>query len=117
MELSNEQRQQITDKLTLLEGELEEEIKETKIRSQPVELDQQAVGRVSRVDAIQQQQMQLASLQRLERRLQLVRAAQSRIDAEDFGLCANCEEPIEWKRLLAVPESPICIDCASKAGK
>ena len=114
MPLDKKQKNEIFKKLVDLEKELEEEVQGARLSSQPVKLDQQSVGRVSRIDAIQQQQMQLASLQRLERRLQMVKAAQSRVGTEEFGYCVKCEEPIDIQRLKAVPESPVCVKCAGK---
>ena len=114
MPLSTEQRLEIKKTLVDLENQLQEDVIQAKEGSRPVSLDQQAVGRVSRVDAIQQQQMHTASLKRLEKRLSMVKAALGRIDSEEFGDCAICEEPIAFKRLKARPESPLCLTCAGK---
>ncbi len=113
--LNQNQLQEIKSSLEALEKQLEVEIEETKSLSQPVTLDQQSVGRVSRIDAIQQQQMHLSSLRRLEQRLSLVKAAHHRLSSEEFGDCKICEEPIPFERLKARPESAICIACAKKA--
>ena len=43
--------------------------------------------------------------------------AESRLEREDFGICQSCKEPIEMKRLLAVPETALCYDCAVEAGR
>ena len=43
--------------------------------------------------------------------------AESRLDREDFGICQSCGEVIEMKRLLAVPETTLCYDCAVEAGR
>ena len=115
MELTPAQKQDIKSQLEQLVSELEQSIEDVKPSSQPVELDQQAVGRVSRIDAIQQQQLQLASLQRMKQRLGMVKEALERIDSEDFGLCLKCEEPIGIDRLKARPESQACMECMKKA--
>ena len=98
-------------KLEALQESLEEDLAQAKKSSAPVELDQTAVGRVSRIDAIQQQQMQLASIQRLELRLELIKEAYNRIDDGSYGICKICEEDISDKRLEARPESPVCVNC------
>lgn len=84
-----------------------------------VELDQSAVGRVSRVDALQQQQMALANKRRAERRLEGVEAAIERYeeDSEAFGWCPGCGEPIGVRRLRAVPESVFCVPCLHARGR
>lgn len=115
MELTPAQKQDIKAQLELLVTELEQSIEDVKPSSQPVELDQQAVGRVSRIDAIQQQQLQLASLQRMKQRLGMVKEALEKIDSEDFGYCLKCEEPIGFERLKARPESQACMECMKKA--
>lgn len=97
-----------------LEESLPQDIVNAKKSSQPVELDQTAFGRVSRVDAIQQQQMQKAAIQRMEQRLELVKQALGKMNSDRYGLCITCEEPISIERLFARPESPLCIDCAKK---
>jgi len=85
-------------------------------RSNTVELDQTAVGRVSRVDALQQQQMALAEQRRAGLRLAAVRRALDRLndDPEEFGICAACGEPIGIGRLRALPEATLCVPCQSR---
>lgn len=109
--LGDDSRKLLKEKLLTLEKELIEAISNAKESSKPVTLDQQATGRVSRIDAIQQQQMSLAALKRQEQQLALVRQALSKVDTESFGLCIKCEEPISEERLIARPESPICKAC------
>ena len=85
--------------------------------AQIVELDQSKVGRVSRMDALQNQAMAKESQQRRILQLQRITGALQRIDKEAFGLCARCEEEIHYKRLELDPTTVLCIDCANKRGK
>jgi len=82
-------------------------------RSGTVALDQSRVGRVSRADALQQQEMAKASRRRAALRLERVEAALERIraDPDQFGWCPDCGEPIPLRRLEAVPESVLCVPC------
>lgn len=80
-----------------------------------VELDQSKVGRLSRMDALQAQAMAKASGQRREETLLRIIAALKRLEDGDFGLCLNCDEPINPKRLAFDPTVTLCIDCASAA--
>lgn len=84
---------------------------ETAASARPVTLDQQAVGRVSRIDAIQQQQMAAANRRRTQLRLSQTRQALEAVATGDYGLCRKCEEPIGIRRLRVRPETPICLDC------
>lgn len=77
----------------------------------PVVLDQQAVGRLSRMDALQNQNMELATEQRRQQRLHVIDAALKRIDAGDFGFCVICDEAISPQRLAFDPAVACCVTC------
>lgn len=81
----------------------------------PVELDQTKVGRLSRMDAMQQQAMAQASGRRTEMELQRIRTAIGRLRSGDYGYCVKCDEEIAEKRLKIDPSALICIDCARAA--
>jgi len=81
-----------------------------------VTLDQQSVGRLSRMDALQGQAMAQEQDRRREAELARVDAAQHRIETGDFGYCISCDEPIAEKRLRLDPAVPTCVDCAGGAG-
>ena len=83
--------------------------------TQPVTLDQQSVGRVSRIDAIQQQQMALASHDQAMQMLKQVQQALRRIESNEYGYCQECAEPIAFARLQVQPFAGLCIDCQSAA--
>ncbi|MEL6290731.1 MAG: TraR/DksA C4-type zinc finger protein, partial [Pseudomonadota bacterium] len=76
---------------------------------QAPELDQTSVGRVSRIDAIQAQQMALANKRNRQRELAQIEAALTRLDDGDFGYCVTCDEPINPKRLGLNPAVPTCM--------
>ena len=78
-----------------------------------VELDQQSVGRLSRMDALQRQAMADAQAARRATRRRRIRAALSRLDAGEFGYCEDCGERIPDARLALDPTAPLCVDCAS----
>lgn len=91
--------------------ELDDSLRRSDADTRPVELDQQAVGRVSRIDAIQHQQMALAGRAQAERLLQHVELALVRIDKDEFGYCLQCGEQIAFARLQAQPWAVLCIEC------
>ncbi|OSQ49150.1 TraR/DksA family transcriptional regulator [Thalassospira alkalitolerans] len=79
----------------------------------PVELDQQAVGRLSRMDALQNQQMHLEQERRRLAELDRIEKTLSRIESANYGYCHNCGEAIEKKRLEFDPTTPLCVECAA----
>ena len=79
-------------------------------RTDVVDLDQ-PIGRLSRMDAMQQQKMAQAQMRRHKLRLQQVKQALSAYDEGEFGECRKCEEPVGYRRLKARPESPFCVEC------
>ena len=79
-----------------------------------VELDQSSVGRLSRMDAIQMQQMNIESERRRNRELIALNAALTRIEDAEFGICIECGDEINPKRLEIDLVTTLCIDCASK---
>ena len=82
----------------------------------PVELDQQSVGRLSRVDAIQVQAMAIATESRRQDSLHRIGAALRRLDDGEYGYCLGCDEDIPAKRLAIDPAVTRCVDCAGRAG-
>lgn len=77
----------------------------------PVELDQQSVGRLSRMDALQKQNMELATEYRRQMRVKAIDAALQRIDNGEFGYCMICDEEIAPQRLEFDPAIAFCISC------
>ena len=82
-----------------------------------VELDQSRVGRLSRMDALQNQAMSVETDRRRKIELQLIEAALGRLEEGDYGICLGCGEAIAPQRLALNPTAPICIDCAQSSGR
>jgi DnaK suppressor protein len=81
----------------------------------PVVLDQQSVGRLSRMDALQVQAMAIASEERRQARLRRIDAALRRLEEGEYGFCAACGEPIPAKRLEIDLTVARCVGCAQAA--
>ena len=79
----------------------------------PVELDQTTQGRLSRMEAIQQQAMAHETGRRREIELLKISSALERMDRGDYGYCVMCDASIEVKRLELDPAIPTCLKCAS----
>ena len=79
-----------------------------------VQLDQSAVGRLSRMDAMRAQGMAIETKGRREHQLLRIEGALRRIAAGDFGVCLTCGEEINIGRLDVDPSYTQCIKCADK---
>ncbi len=77
-----------------------------------VELDQQAVGRLSRMDSLQNQSMSRNLQEREQVRYAAVKAALRRMEAGTYGVCTSCGLPLQPGRLLVMPEVERCPACA-----
>ncbi len=113
--MSNSFDSDMRERLLALREELEAVAATGDESSQVVELDQTRQGRLSRMDAMQAQAMSLESARRREMTLKRIAAALKRIEEGTFGLCQNCEGPINPKRLEFDPTALLCIDCAEAA--
>ncbi len=78
-----------------------------------VTLDQQSVGRLNRMDAMQQQAMANATHARRQQMRTRIAAALARLDAGEFGWCEDCGEAIPEKRLALDPTLTRCVGCAA----
>ncbi|SHI59889.1 transcriptional regulator, TraR/DksA family [Palleronia salina] len=78
----------------------------------PVTLDQQSVGRLSRMDALQNQAMAAGTEARRATRTRAIQAALTRLDEGEFGWCDECGDPIPLKRLDLDPCATRCVGCA-----
>jgi len=83
----------------------------------PVALDQAAVGRLSRMDAMQVQSMAMAAERQRHEEARRIEAAIRRIDEGEYGACVACGEDIAPKRLAVDPTIATCIRCASGADR
>ena len=82
-------------------------------QSGPVEPDN-AIGRITRMDAISSRKISEAKLRDARSRLVMLDHALDRIDDPAFGLCSSCGDPIFLARLQLMPETKVCVDCAAR---
>lgn len=80
----------------------------------PVTLDQSSVGRLSRMDAMQQQAMALETQRRHRAELRRIELALQKIEQDEYGWCDECDEAIDIRRLRYDPSASYCIVCAQK---
>lgn len=111
-ELTEQQQAELHQTLLDLRMELQQLLENSSDGAQPVSLDE-PIGRLSRMDAMQQQSMVQANRRTAQTRLTRIEAALRRHAGNEYGLCVGCEENIGYARLKAQPEAPFCIDCQS----
>ncbi|MDA0194464.1 MAG: TraR/DksA C4-type zinc finger protein [Bacteroidetes bacterium] len=87
-------------------------IEEYKVMSKPIAPDA-AIGRISRMDAINNKSITEASLRQAENKLRSLRVVFSQIGTKGFGLCLKCKQPIPIARIMIRPESLYCVNCAT----
>ena len=103
--------EQFKYKLFSLRAELQNLEKSSKEATRPVEPDQAASGRLSRMDAMQAQLMAEEPARRRQRQLGKIEGALRRIEAGDYGNCFLCGEEIDSHRLSVDPTNTRCIKC------
>ncbi len=103
-----------------LEDRIRQEIEKTKQTIQTYEDSTQpigpenAIGRLSRMDAINNQSVTEAALRQARKKLSDLQNMLYNIGDEEFGTCDRCGNPIPFKRLLLMPESNYCVHCAAR---
>ncbi|WP_370087243.1 TraR/DksA family transcriptional regulator [Ekhidna sp.] len=105
-------------KVDEIRKKIEEEIAKTeqliadyKEQSKPVALDN-SIGRISRMDAINNKSITESALRQAEAKLSKLHQALDNFDKPGFGLCIKCKQPIPIGRILLMPESNKCVNCA-----
>jgi len=99
------------ERLVALREQIRQLQESSKDSTRPVELDQAIVGRVSRIDAIQAQQMARETDRRRVQHLSRIEGALRRIESGGFGHCFACGEEIDARRLAADPTITRCVAC------
>jgi DnaK suppressor protein len=111
VQLTPKQKQELRLVLQSNKTKLEQQLLDAELATGVVILDQSSVGRVSRVDAMQQQSMAVSTRAKAEASLRKVLKALKRMEAEDFGYCGQCDEPIQFNRLKVQPQASHCLKC------
>lgn len=105
------EKEEIVQKILEEIAKTEALIEEYKERTQPIAPDV-PIGRLSRMDAINNKSVAEAVLRQAEEKLMNLRRVLSKVDEKGFGLCLRCRRPIPLKRILIMPESLYCVNCA-----
>ncbi|MDZ7667847.1 MAG: TraR/DksA C4-type zinc finger protein [Desulfotignum sp.] len=89
----------------------EKQIVQYRERIKPIAPDN-AIGRISRMDAIINKSVVEASMKQATDRLRSLKKALSNVHSPDFGICIHCGDPIPVGRILIMPETMLCVNCA-----
>ena len=106
------EREEVRKKINQAILETQQDIANLEELTRPVEPDN-AIGRISRMDAIGNRSINQASLNSSRQKLILLNRALGRIDDPEFGICTECGEPIAVGRIMIMPESNLCVHCAA----
>ncbi len=115
--LTEAQVESLRLQLETLKNDLQARLDTTAAAAKPVQLDQTAVGRVSRMDALQGQAMAQATRRTMEVQLTQCSTALRSVERGEYGMCRKCEEPIGIARLSVRPEAPFCLECQRGADR
>ena len=115
--MNPEQLKRAETKLTTLRDDLLRKKESAADDKSPVELDQSRVGRLSRMDAMQQQAMAQALDRRRDTQLKRIEGAFIRLENGTYGDCVQCKKPIDAERMEFDPTAFFCVACAERAEK
>lgn len=111
--MTREELQALKSKIKAMIIKSETDIKDMEAMTQPIS-PENAIGRISRMDAINNKSVMEAVLRNKKRKLYKLKIALANADKEGFGICSNCKKPIQLGRLILMPESNHCIKCAGR---
>ena len=111
--MTAEERDIFKEKIIATIAETEVEVVRREENSEPISPDN-AIGRISRMDAINNKSVAEAGLRSTKRKLSNLRIALAKIDSPGFGNCSHCGKPIPSARLMLMPQSDRCVPCADR---
>lgn len=111
--MTDTQKSDLKKQINILIDKMQEDIISLEKMTEPVK-PENSLGRISRMDAINNKSVMEVSLRNKRDKLTKLRVALSNIDDEHFGQCKMCKNPIQAKRLIYMPESNRCVRCADR---
>lgn len=90
---------------------IKEDIASYELLTKPVSPDN-AIGRLTRMEAINSKSINESILRKARDTQSQLERALAKIDNPNFGLCRECDEPIPSARLMVLPETDLCVQCA-----
>ncbi len=109
--MTTEERAALKESIQIKIVETKQKIIALEEVTQPIS-PENSIGRVSRMDAINNKSVSEAALRQAKKQLASLQIALSKVDDASFGTCATCKRMIQKARLLFMPESTKCVRCA-----
>jgi len=109
--MTTEERKLLKKKIIEKIAATEKKVKGMEESSKPIS-PENAIGRVSRMDAINNKGVSDAALRNAKRQLNSLQLALTKVDSPNFGNCSNCKKTIQPARLMFMPQSTLCVRCA-----
>ena len=109
--MNKEDKQDIKKRILEELKKTEELILDYKESTKPIS-PENAIGRVSRMDAINNKSVVEAALRKTEEKFNKLKLVLDKVNDADFGLCMRCGSPIPTGRILLMPQSRNCVRCA-----
>ena len=110
--MNKKERESVRNQIEKEIDRTEKDIIEYKEDTKPI-APENAIGRISRMDAINNKSVMEAALRKAEEKLKSLKYLLGKVDDSDFGFCANCKNEIPLPRMLFMPQSAFCVNCAS----
>ena len=111
--MDSQEKQALIAKINEKITQAEKEIAHLEDATKPIS-PENSIGRVSRMDAINNKSVAEAALRSSRKKLNQLRLALTKIDEKGFGICKMCGKPIPAPRLMFMPESTRCVRCADR---
>lgn len=108
--MNEEQKIELRELINKEIKELKLTIERVKETVKPIAPDD-AIGRLTRMEAINAKSISEANLRSSHTRLSKLETALENLENPEFGICAGCDEPIPFGRLMVMPESRMCVKC------
>ena len=111
--MTAKEKQQLKVKIEEAIETTEEKILKLEEDTQPIS-PENSIGRISRMDAINNKSVAEAALRTARKKLSNLRIALSKLDSPEFGTCSRCGNSIQTARLMYLPQSSRCVHCADR---
>jgi len=108
-----EERKKLKERMRERLAGLEREIASMEESAKPVEPDN-AIGRLTRLEAMGAQGVSDAALRSMKAELSRLQYALKKVDEPDFGECTICGGDIPLKRLMVKPDAVTCVPCTER---
>jgi DnaK suppressor protein len=109
--MTDQEKKDIKAKVLAEIDKTEKSIADYKELTKPIS-PENAIGRISRMDAINNKSVTEAALRQAESKLKNLQLVLENMEDQDFGLCQKCQKPIPIGRILLMPQSRFCVNCA-----